>query len=557
MPTPPSESPPPELNPDHAAARLSEAEQALRASDAIIAISADAIITTNEAREIIRYNQGAEDIFGYSAEEMLGQRIEVLIPERFRARHPAQVEGFAESPTVARRMGDRRQISGLRKNGQEFPAEASISKTRIGDQWIFTVALRDVTERQRAERGQRFLAQATSLLNRSLDADVTLSSVAELSIPMLGDWCVVFLAGDDGRIRRALAVHADPAKTHVMRRLTEIPLDQRPDQPLMRCMRDSTPLLIESFDDDALDAWSDGPEHRALLASLAPGSVIAVPLVARDRNMGAICFFRARGGVYPHTRDDVEVATELTRRAAMALDNARLYGEAQHAVNARDDVLAVVSHDLGNPLAAIRLSSTLLSRQLPRDSSTADAHQQVDNIRSAVQQMERLIKDLLDIKRIEAGFLALEDERVMVRDLIDDIMETFGPLTSARGVTLTRTSADETFHVRADRERLQQVFSNLLGNAIKFSSAGDTIRVGAIERGDFVEFSIADSGPGIPAEHLPHIFDRFWQARRTGRHGIGLGLAIVKGIVDAHGGSVSITSELGSGSAFTVVLPRL
>src|SRR5688572_10473148 len=213
MPTPSGDAP-----------RLTAATaEALRMSDAIIAISADAIISIDESQNIIRFNQGAEDIFRYAADEVLGQPIDLLIPERFRANHGAQVRGFQESPVAARRMGERRQISGLRKGGEEFPAEASISKTRVDDAWIFTVVLRDVSDRLRTEQMQRFLAQAGALLAGSLDPDRTMESVAALAVPVLGDWCIIFLGGDGTPIRRALTVHADPGRAEEMRRLREIP----------------------------------------------------------------------------------------------------------------------------------------------------------------------------------------------------------------------------------------------------------------------------------------------------------------------------------------------
>lgn len=529
-------------------------EQMLRASDAIIAISADAIITIDEAQNIIRFNRGAEEIFGYSQDEILGRSIDLLIPHRFRAAHAGQVRGFAQSPVIARRMGERRQISGLRKNGVEFPAEASISKTRLGDRWIFTVALRDVTDRMRVEQAQRFLAQATALLSSSLDTAQNLQAVASYAVPLLGDWCVVFLTDGTQGVRRAAAVHADPRAAEDMQRLLELPFGGHADHPMMRTLTTGEPLFIEDFTGDVMRAWSEHAAHAGILERLAPRSVIAAPMIARGHTMGVLCFFRSHGTGRAQDQDDLELATEIGRRAALALDNARLYAEAQAAVLARDDVLAIVSHDLGNPLAAIRLASTVLNKLLTRIGAQPDALQQVENIRASVAQMDRLIRDLLDVKRIEAGFLALEKERVRIPALLAEVSESYAPIAAARSIEL-RTDGVVDDVLLADRERLLQVFSNLVGNALKFTPPGGHIILAAARNGQTVRFTIADTGPGIPAENLPHVFDRFWQARRTGRHGIGLGLAIVKGIVDAHGGSIHIASELGAGTTFTVELP--
>ena len=531
-------------------------ELALRASDAIIAISADAIISIDESHRIIRYNNGAQEIFGYTPDEILGRTIDILIPERFRERHPSQIEGFAASPTVARRMGERRQISGLRKGGQEFPAEASISKTRIGDQWMFTVALRDVTDRVRAQRAQSFLAQATALLNGSLDAERTIESIAALSLPTLGDWCVVFLGGNGEPYRRALSVHTSKERAGEMRKLLEIPFTARAEQPVMRCLDKGESLLIPDFNAEVLDAWSDDGAHREILTKLNPSSAVAVPLLARATQIGAICFFFDATSGHVHDQDDLDLANELARRAGMALDNARLYALAQTAVAARDDVIAVVSHDLGNPLAAIRVSATVLARTLERRSDPDDVlMQQVDNIRSSVQHMERLIKDLLDVKRIDAGFLALDKGRVAVRVLLEEVSDAYRELAASRGVSLQCDDGAEAGFVIADHARIAQVFSNLIGNSLKFTPAGGVIRVSVAREAETMAFSVEDNGSGIPAEHLPHIFDRFWQARRTGRQSMGLGLAIVKGIIDAHGGSLRVNSELGAGTTFTFTLP--
>jgi PAS domain S-box-containing protein len=537
-------------------------ERALRTSDAIIEISADAIISINEAYQIIRYNNGACEIFGYSAEEILGRDINVLIPERFRAGHPAQIRGFAASPTVARRMGERRQISALRKNGQEFPAEASISKTRVDDQWIFTVALRDITDRVRSQRRQEFLAQASGVLNGSLDAQSTISSVASLSVPVLGDWCVVFLSDEGETFHRALAVHSSPDREAEMTALMDMPFTPEPAHPVLKCLNAGESILIPTFDDEALNAWADSAEHKRVLQSLSPASAIVVPLHARGRQIGGIAYFRDRDNPYPHDNDDLALAAELARRAGMAIDNARLYELAQNAIRARDDVLAVVSHDLGNPLAAIRLSAKVLSRHIERQAARKEPvdemiAEQAGNIRASVDHMDRLIMDRLDIRRIDSGFMALELARVSVGGLLQEVFESYHGLADARGIAFSIDSAEseaEMGEVIADHARMLQVFSNMVGNALKFTAPGQSVSIGAHRVPAGVAFHVADTGAGIPQEHLPHIFDRYWQARRTGRQSIGLGLAIVKGIIDAHEGTIRVESELGAGTTFTITL---
>lgn len=525
-------------------------QEALRASDSIIAISADAIISIDESQHITRFNHGAEEIFGYVAAEMIGQRIEKLIPARFHSTHEHHVRTFADSPVVARRMGERRQISAVRSSGEEFPAEASISKTRVGGEWLFTVVLRDVSERMRAEQTQRFLAQAGALLVGSLDAERTLESVAALAVGVLGDWCVIFLGSETESVRRAHAAHADPARSAQILRLCEIPFQTNAGHPVFRCLT-SGETVMEVVDDAMLRRMADDAEHYDLLRSLDPRSMLAVPLRARERVVGAICMFFGKDSRV-HTEEDIQLAEDLAGRAGLALDNARLYEEAHAAIRARDDVLAVVSHDLGNPIAAIRVGTSILQKQVA-SAGMSEAERQVENIRASALQMERLVLDLLDIKRIEAGFLSMNIEAVSVADLL----AAAGEMWTASGSTLTFScvAADEEISVLADRERVLQVFGNLLGNAAKFTPQGGEISIGADPKDGAVEFRVRDTGGGIPPEDLGHIFDRFWQARRGGRRGIGLGLAIVKGIVDAHGGRVRVESEPGAGSTFYFTLP--
>lgn len=346
----------------------------------IVDIAADAVICIDAEQKITLFNEGAIKIFGWTADEVMGKPLEMLLPERFRDAHAGHVAGFRNSKDHARRMGERREISGLRKNGEEFPAEAAITKVHMGDKVVFSVVLRDIT-------------------------------------------------------------------------------------------------------------------------------------------------------------DQVQLQKRL-----------------QRAVVARDETVGMVAHDLRNPLSAIKmLAATVLAEG---ESLPNPAREKLDMIRSAASQMDRLIEDLLDVTRVEAGRMRVEPESVVVTELIDAALTTLRPLVESAKLQLSVDAGPRARRVLADRPRIGQVLSNLVGNSVKFTPPGGSITIRAAAHDEGVCFSVADTGSGIAKEQLPSVFDRFWQAQSPIRvRGAGLGLPIARGIVQAHGGRMWAESEPQRGSTFYFILP--
>jgi signal transduction histidine kinase len=239
----------------------------------------------------------------------------------------------------------------------------------------------------------------------------------------------------------------------------------------------------------------------------------------------------------------------LASRVALAMDNARLHEALERAVRARDEALGIVAHDLRNPLNAIVLQAQLLRRSGRAEPSDQRPH---ETIHRAAMRMDRLIQDLLDVTRLEAGErLSVTPQVVEVAGLVAEAIEQQQAATGGRPIEVA--AAGEASRVWGDRVRLLQVFDNLLGNAIKFSRG--RITVGATPGDGEVLFWVADAGEGISKDALLHVFDRFWQVREQDRRGAGLGLSIVKGIVEAHGGRVWAESELALGTTFYFTLP--
>jgi PAS domain S-box-containing protein len=520
----------------------------------IVEIAADAIISVDERQSIILFNHGAERIFGYDREEVLGEGLEMLLPERFRTTHSRHLERFADGPEAARHMAERREIAGVRKDGREFPAEASISRLDTPDGRILTVVLRDVTEQKKNERTQRFLANASSILARSLDYEDTMAGLARIAVPHLADWCVIDVLRNDALVRIE-AAHADAELDARVQRLKGYPPERARPHPSLTVLETGEPELIETVSDDFLRGIAADDEHLALLRRLGVGSVLVVPLVARDRTLGAFALV-SDDPARPFGPEDVLLAEELGRRAALAVDNARLYREARDAVAARDEVLSVVSHDLGNPLSAIRVAARVLDRLLEAD-QLEPARAQVAAIREAGGQMERLIRDLLEVRRIESGRLRLVCRPEEVHELVDRAARSQKGLAAEQQVTIERVLADDLPAViRVDADRVHQIFANFIGNALKFTPPGGTVTVGAEPSGDGVRFWVRDTGPGLSTDELPHVFDRYWQAEQQGSHGVGLGLSIARGLTEAHGGSVRVESGEGHGCTFFFELPE-
>lgn len=535
--------------------------EALRISEArfagIIAVAADAIITVDEKQRILLYNEGAQKAFGFARDEVLGKPLEMLMPERFRPRHHEHIQRFAAGPVKSRLMGESSPpIFGLRKNGEEFPAEAAISKLESGGASFFTVVLRDITERKRVENEQRFLAEVGAILASTLDHEETLTSIATLAVREMADCCIVDIMDimDEGtRIRRLEVVHADPAKAGLAKVLEQMPIDRQRPYFARSAVETGQSLLMTDVPADYLESLAQSPEHLAALRALGPKSFMALPLLAHGRCLGSIVLISTRPSRRYGPRD-LCLADELARRAALAVNSAWLYRAARQAIQARNQVLGIVAHDLRNPLNTIKLAAGLLRDLLAPDGTKAQ-HNAIDVILRASKRADRLIQDLVDVTRLEAGQLVLTPAKLSAAQLAREGIDSQRALAAAASVALRADLPQEDPTIWADGERLLQVLENLIGNAVKFTPPGGRITVGVEPREGAALFRVEDTGRGISPEHLPRVFDRFWQAQKTDSRGAGLGLTICKGIVEAHGGRIWAESTPGSGTTVFFTIP--
>ncbi|HXM79876.1 MAG TPA: GAF domain-containing sensor histidine kinase [Thermoanaerobaculia bacterium] len=411
---------------------------------------------------------------------------------------------------------------------------------------------------QRHARRSAYLARASEILASSLDHKTTLSSVARLAVPDVADWCLVDMVELDGGLKTIALYHSDPAKTAIAREIgRRFPYD--PAQPCFapHVVATGEPELATRIPDEILRAGTRNEAHYRALAELGFRSYMCVPLVVRGRVAGAITFASAESG-RSYEPEDLSLAEALAYRASLAIDNARLYSEAQDAIRVRDEFLSIASHELKTPVTTLQLQIQSLRRRL--DSGRMEAGDPGLSKRLAIseRQIERLthlINNLLDISRITAGRMDLRIEEVDFAGVVRETVARLEDSLARAGCTLTLEVSDPQ-RGEWDKLRLEQIVTNLMSNAMKYG-AGRPIEVSLSGTPDSVRLEVADFGIGIAPESQSRIFGRFERAVSERNYGgLGLGLWIVRQIVDALAGTVTVQSAAGKGSRFAVELPR-
>lgn len=411
-----------------------------------------------------------------------------------------------------------------------------------------------------ARRRLELLATAGTELSRSLDPQATLMAIAQAIVPAIGDWCRIDLLDDAGQLQRAVAYHSDPEKSEeawdLVNRMRAAPGTVGSMQQVV----DTGQAHYGKFDRDGPVVNTSDPVLRSFTQIFGMHAHYILPLVARGRTLGALAVVQAESE-RDISEDDRALIRELAQRAALALDNSRLYAEAEiarqqaeTANRAKDEFLAMLGHELRNPLAPIVTALELMARR--GDESTA-AERAV--IGRQVSHLSRLVDDLLDVSRITRGKVQLRRETVDMQAVVARALELTNPVLERRERPLKVEVPRGPAWVSGDAVRLTQVLCNLLTNAAKFTPADGLITLRLQASSKYVQVTVEDSGAGISAELLPRVFDLFVQgeqpiARQAG--GLGLGLAIVKTLVQMHGGTVGAASPgPGRGSTFAVRLP--
>lgn len=420
--------------------------------------------------------------------------------------------------------------------------------------WFGTAT--DIDGQKRAEASSRYLAEASAALAGVVDYEGTLQKVVNLAVPYFADWSAVDVADGGGSLRRLAVAHQDAAKVALAHELMRAyPPD--PDAPTggYAVLRTGRPELVADITDDMLVRGARDERHLSLIRSLGLKSYLCVPLSVSGQPLGVLTFATAESG-RRYTEADLALATDLAHRAAVAVENTRLYQALRDADRRKDEFLATLAHELRNPLAPIRNGLQIMKL-------AAGDPQPIDEARTLMERqvthMVRLIDDLMDISRITRGKLDLRKERVELAAVVRAAVDTSRPLIEASDHELSLTVPARPIVLDADPTRLAQVFSNLLNNAAKYTEPGGDIALVAERQGSDVVVTVRDNGVGIPPEMLPHVFEMFTQVDRSlerSQGGLGIGLSLVKGMVEMHGGSVEARSGgQGEGSEFVVRLP--
>ena len=560
------------LKPHEAVADEAQSAECLRVF--IEAVNDYAIFFLGPEGRIVSWNAGARALKGYAANEIIGRHFSVFYTTEDReggvpdhALHVAAEEGrFEEEGWRAR------------KDGSLFWASVAITALRNESHDLvgFAKVTRDFSERRAIEESR---SRASDHLMRLSSVDAALSEAIDLVevAEVIIDACLeavgaasasVALAVEDGRELElvtemgrgpaeveewAAFVRAAGSSVSIVGGRERCPIDAR--IPLCNVVRSRSPLWLR----DPAEVQARLPEFAPLFTSCGHRAMACLPLIARGVTIGALRLsftedrsFDSEERMFLHS---------LAHQCALAVDRAQLYGEAvaarvlaERATNMRDEFLAIVAHDLGNPINIVGLWARIILDGAPSGPEGETARSGAGNIRDAARQMNMLLHDLRDVASLDAGHLAIRKQEGDVETLVTETVDSLAPLCLAQELSISGTAPS--LRLSCDPNRVQQVLGNLVANAIKFTPKGGRISVEAVACGQEIRFSVADTGTGIPEQARARVFERYWQGKaRTSTASVGLGLFISKGLVDAHGGRIWVESAVGGGSMFCFTIP--
>jgi len=499
-----------------------------------------AYCTLDGDERIVEANIATASLFQLERSALIGRKLFLLVPPESRS---ALREGLQRC--FQEEAGDALDLTVSHRVGE--PVVAHLTTTPVLDRGVVVacrVILTDITTLKRSERMLNVLARASALLASSPSEGSAIAEVIDLLVPEFADMCLIDVAQPDSSVQRIRSGDDERRGTGGPR---ATPLPAGPRTLYEKIATSGKALLI-------------GAENRSDRSLLKPDadlararSALCVPLAGQGGTLGVLTLAMVGSG-RRYLAKDLAFAQDVTGRIAAALESARLFRETRQAVEAREHVLGIVSHDLRTPLSGILLAARGLE-DTPA-ASDALAARLLDTIQRGVERMSRMIDDLLDVSSIDAGRLSLDLRDQEAGDLVEDALKGLKPMTREKNLHLHADAPDRGILVRCDRDRILQVFANLIGNSIKFAPRGGSISLDAVVNPSSMKFAVRDTGPGVDPALLSHLFERYSQATATSRRGRGLGLYICKGIIEAHGGRIWAQSEPSKGLTVFFTLPR-
>lgn len=504
---------------------------------------------------------GQPDLISNVSEDVL-QQARQENPELVTIVHALGLKSYMGTPLIARdRVIGAITFSSVQPQRYYTPDDLAFAQElarrialTLDNARLYQEAQDELAERERIEQNLRFLSEASKLLASSLDYQTTLTHVADLAVAHIADWCTIEMLDDKGAPQSLAVAHRDADKAEWARELRKSrPPDMAEDVGIGAIVKKKQSGYFPIVTDDMLVASARDAQELEILRTLGMQSIMIVPLVIQEQAIGTISFVASENGKH-FSPTDLTMAEELAARAALAIQNAKLYAEAQKAIMLRDDFISIASHELRTPVTSLKLYVQVLQKQLAKrgEDSLARYFRKMD---TQLDKLTLLIKDLLNVSRIELGKLDFQEELFDLNEVVKETVEQIQLTTTTHHITIEGRIARPMW---GDKDRIGQVLTNLLSNAIKYSPDGKSVIVQLTEEEDGAVVGVQDFGIGIEKEHQSHIFDRFYRVSDPEERtypGLGIGLYIAHEIVKRHKGDVWVVSEKGKGSLFRFKLP--
>ncbi len=512
----------------------------------IVESSDDAIISKSIKGIITSWNKGAEKLYGYKTAEIVGKPVSILMP-------PDKMDDF---PMIMKKLQKGEKIEHyetrrLTKYGKVLDVSITVSPIRNEKGVIIGASkvARDITDRKKADERQKFLEDVSTILGSSIDYETTLKSLGKLIVPYMADYCRIVVLGEKNEIKEISINHTDPKKLGLVRELYNAYRNDNTTSGVQNIIRTGKSEHLNTITKDLL--LGSSAKILNIIKELGLQSYMGVPMKVGKRVVGVLTFSSTRADRL-YTRSDVALAEELARRAALAIENSRLYSESQKAVSLRDEFISIASHELKTPVTSLKMFLQVTKRQL--DDKGVDT-KNLDKMNIQINKLTLLIQDLLNVSRFQTGMLDYNDTSFNLEEVVKEVVENVQPTAPKHRIQIKGNIKK---NVWGDKERIGQVLTNLLTNAVKYSPEAKKVIIHQVAEKDFAQITVEDFGIGIEKKHLSRLFERFYRVadpREKTFPGLGLGLYISNEIIKRYGGKMNVTSTRGKGSKFSFSLP--